>query len=110
MSTAAPHGAPSDAFRLFFPLGIVLGVAGVSIWPAYFLGLTPGFSGRAHAFVQADGFLYAFVAGFLLTSIGVPRLRVNRVLATVVGPVVALLFAIQPSAPPSENISPNPTA
>jgi uncharacterized protein involved in response to NO len=69
VSTAAPHGAPSDAFRLFFPLGIVLGVAGVSIWPAYFLGLTPGFSGRAHAFVQADGFLYAFVAGFLLTAI-----------------------------------------
>ena len=44
-------------------------MAGVSIWPAYFLGLTPGFSGRAHAFVQADGFLYAFVAGFLLTAI-----------------------------------------
>jgi uncharacterized protein involved in response to NO len=44
-------------------------VAGVSIWPAYFFGLTPGFSGRAHAFVQANGFLYAFVAGFLLTAI-----------------------------------------
>ena len=57
MSTAAPHGAPADPFRLFFPLGIVLGVAGVSIWPAYFFGLTPGFSGRAHAFVQADGFM-----------------------------------------------------
>jgi uncharacterized protein involved in response to NO len=54
---------------LFFPLGIVLGVAGVSIWPAYALGLTAGYSGRAHAFVQADGFLYAFVAGFLLTAI-----------------------------------------
>jgi uncharacterized protein involved in response to NO len=69
VSAAASHGAPTDPFRLFFPLGIVLGVAGVAIWPAYFLGLTPGFSGRAHAFVQADGFLYAFVAGFLLTAI-----------------------------------------
>src|SRR5207244_12233135 len=68
-SPGALHGTPSDPFRLFFPLGIVLGVAGVSIWPAYWLGLTPGFSGRAHAFVQADGFLYAFVAGFLLTAI-----------------------------------------
>jgi uncharacterized protein involved in response to NO len=47
----------------------VFGVAGASIWPAYFLGLTPGYSGRAHAFVQANGFLYAFVAGFLLTAI-----------------------------------------
>jgi len=87
VSTAAPHGAPSDPFRLFFPLGIVLGVAGVSIWPAYFFGLTPGFSGRAHAFVQADGFLYAFVAGFLLTAIprftgtDVPRRSVQYALA-----------------------------
>lgn len=31
--------------------------------------LTAGFSGRAHAFVQIDGFLYAFIAGFLLTAI-----------------------------------------
>jgi uncharacterized protein involved in response to NO len=68
-SGGALHGTPSDPYRLFFPLGIGLGVAGVSIWPAYFLGVTPGFSGRAHAFVQADGFLYAFVAGFLLTAI-----------------------------------------
>jgi uncharacterized protein involved in response to NO len=68
-AVGVPHGAPSDPFRLFFPLGIVLGVAGVSIWPAYYFGLTAGYSGRAHAFVQADGFLYAFVAGFLLTAI-----------------------------------------
>jgi uncharacterized protein involved in response to NO len=47
----------------------VLGAAGVSIWLAYGLGLTAGFSGRAHAFVQIDGFLYAFIAGFLLTAI-----------------------------------------
>lgn len=69
MSTPAPHGTPKDPYRLFFPLGIVLGIAGVSIWPAYSLGLTDTYSGRAHAFVQAEGFLYAFVAGFLLTAI-----------------------------------------
>ena len=50
MSSAAPHGAPTDAYRVFFPLGIVLGIAGASIWPAYVLGLTDTFSGRAHAF------------------------------------------------------------
>ena len=47
----------------------MLGIAGASIWPAYHLGLTATYSGRAHAFVQAEGFLYAFVAGFLLTAI-----------------------------------------
>jgi uncharacterized protein involved in response to NO len=63
------HGARSDPYRLFFPVGVVLGTAGVSIWLLYWLGLTAGYSGRAHAFVQIEGFLYAFIAGFLLTAI-----------------------------------------
>lgn len=63
------HGAPSDPYRVFFPLGVLLGTAGVSIWLLYWLGLTAGYSGRAHAFVQIEGFLYAFIAGFLLTAI-----------------------------------------
>ncbi|HEY2945683.1 MAG TPA: NnrS family protein [Vicinamibacteria bacterium] len=66
---SSPHGAPTDPYRLFFPLGILLGVAGVSIWLTYYLGLTAGYSGRAHASIQAEGFLYAFIAGFLLTAI-----------------------------------------
>jgi len=43
----------------------------VSIWPLYHYGVTEGYSGRAHAFVQTSGYLYAFIAGFLLTA--VPR-------------------------------------
>jgi uncharacterized protein involved in response to NO len=69
MSSPALHGTPKDAYRLFFPLGLVLGIAGASIWPAYYVGLTETYSGRSHAFVQVEGFLYAFVAGFLLTAI-----------------------------------------
>jgi uncharacterized protein involved in response to NO len=61
----------TDPYRIFFPLGIAFGLAGVSIWPLYTLGITATYSGRAHALVQADGFLYAFIAGFLLTA--VPR-------------------------------------
>jgi len=82
-----PHGKPTDAYRVFFPLGIVLGAAGVSIWPLYYYGLTEGYSGRAHALVQSEGFLYAFIAGFLLTAIPrftgtePPSLRVQYVLA-----------------------------
>ena len=64
-----PHGKPTDAYRILFPVGIVLGTAGVSIWPLYHYGVTEGYSGRAHAFVQTSGFLYAFIAGFLLTAI-----------------------------------------
>jgi len=43
----------------------------VAIWPLYSFGLTATYSGRAHALVQIYGFLYAFIAGFLLTA--VPR-------------------------------------
>src|SRR5262245_1948960 len=63
------HGKTTDAYRIFFPLGIFLGVIGVSIWPLYYFGIVDSYSGRAHAFVQTDGFLYSFVAGFLLTAI-----------------------------------------
>src|SRR5205814_2875685 len=63
------HGKTTDPYRIFFPLGIVLGACGVSIWPLYYYGVTEGYSGRAHALVQTDGFLYAFITGFLLTAI-----------------------------------------
>ncbi len=63
------HGKRTDPYRVLFPFGILIGIAGVSIWPAYYFGLTAGYSGRAHAFVQIEGFVYAFVAGFLLTAI-----------------------------------------
>jgi hypothetical protein len=63
------HGSSTDPYRIFFPLGIFLGLAGVSVWPFYFFGLTEGYSGRAHAFVQICGFLYSFASGFLLTAI-----------------------------------------
>ena len=63
------HGSPSDPYRIFFPLGIILGIAGVSIWPLYHWGVTSGYSGRSHAFVQTDCFLYAFIVGFLWTAI-----------------------------------------
>ena len=81
------HGQPTDPYRIFFPLGIVLGVMGVAIWPLYYFGVTANYSGRVHAFVQTDGFLYAFIAGFLLTAIprftgtDSPSRRIQYVLA-----------------------------
>src|SRR5262245_66327644 len=71
MSTesATRHGSTTDAYRIFFPLGIALGLTGVSVWPLYYFGITDGYNGRTHAFVQICGFLYSFAAGFLLTAI-----------------------------------------
>ena len=60
-----------EPYRVFFPLGMLCGLAGVAIWPLYSFGLTATYSGRSHGLVQVFGFLYAFIAGFLLTA--VPR-------------------------------------
>src|SRR5438128_743563 len=84
------HGKPTDPYRIFFPLGIILGVMGDSIWPLYYFGITQGYSGRAHAFVQTDGFLFSFIAGFLLTAIPrftgteAPSKKTQYVLAAIV--------------------------
>ena len=84
------HGSGTDPYRIFFPLGIILGACGVSIWPLYYYGFIESYSGRAHAFMQTDGFLYAFVAGFLLTAIPrftgtqPPSLRTQYVLAVII--------------------------
>src|SRR5258706_13137780 len=91
------HGKPTDPYRLFFPLGIILGVMGVMIWPLYYFGITEGYSGRAHAYVQTDGFLFSFIAGFLLTAI--PRFtgteapsRVAQYVMASIGTLSALAF------------------
>src|SRR5215510_15722186 len=63
------HGKLTDPYRIFFPLGIALGVTGVAMWPLYYFAFIASYSGRVHAYVQTDGFLYAFIAGFLLTAI-----------------------------------------
>jgi uncharacterized protein involved in response to NO len=94
------HGKTTDPYRVFFPLGIILGVMGVAIWPLYYYGFTEGYSGRAHAFVQIDGFLYSFIIGFLLTAIPrftgtePPALPVQYTLATIVG-ISALALEFQ---------------
>jgi len=91
--------APRDPYRLFFPLGALAGVAGVAIWPLFYFGVTSTYSGRSHALVQTVGFLYSFVAGFLLTA--VPRLTATdppglpaqwTLAATIIVSVVAAEF------------------
>jgi uncharacterized protein involved in response to NO len=86
------HGQSTDPYRVFFPLGILLGVMGVAIWPLYYYGVTAGYSGRAHAFVQTDGFLYSFVIGFLLTA--VPRFTGTEAPSRMVQYALAAIVAI----------------
>src|SRR5580692_3915357 len=94
------HGQSTDPYRVFFPLGILLGAMGVAIWPLYYYGVTEGYSGRAHAFVQTDGFLYSFIIGFLLTAVprftgtAAPSRRIQYALASIVA-ISAIAFEFQ---------------
>jgi len=96
MRESDPHGNPRDPYRIFFPLGILMGVAGVAMWPLYYWNVIGWYNGRSHAFVQTDCFLYAFIVGFLWTAIprftgaaGPGRLIQYVVAALIVGQGIA---------------------
>jgi len=62
------HGFFDEPFRIFFPTGIVLGIVGVALWPAYFLGFVATYPGTAHSRLMIEGFMASFIIGFLGTA------------------------------------------
>jgi uncharacterized protein involved in response to NO len=61
-----------EPFRIFFPAGVLAGIAGVSLWPLYFTGITEFYPGLGHARIMACGLFGAFILGFLGTAM--PRM------------------------------------
>ena len=57
-----------EPYRLFFPLGILIGMFGVSHWLFYALGWTENYSNTFHASIQMQGYMSCFIIGFLLTA------------------------------------------
>ncbi|EDY81543.1 NnrS protein [Verrucomicrobiia bacterium DG1235] len=57
-----------EPFRVFFPLGMILGVIGVLIWPLYFAGVLESYPLAAHLRLMIHGFLGSFVIGFLFAA------------------------------------------
>ncbi len=58
-----------EPFRLFFPLGILLGCAGVSHWLFYDLAWIKSYSKLLHGALQIQCFLMSFATGFLFTAL-----------------------------------------
>lgn len=58
-----------EPYRLFFPLGIGMGMVGMSPWFFYAFGLSATYSGFFHSSVQMMVYMNCFVAGFLMTFI-----------------------------------------
>src|SRR5471030_1438664 len=65
-----------EPFRLFFPIGLILGIIGVSLWPLYYAGLVTTYPGTAHARLMIEGFMASFIMGFLGTA--GPRITSTR--------------------------------
>jgi uncharacterized protein involved in response to NO len=59
-----------DPFRIFFPIGAALAIAGVFPWSLYVFGGT-GYPVEFHRAIMMNGFMLSFVSGFLMTA--VPR-------------------------------------
>ena len=57
-----------EPYRLFFPLGIILGILGVSPWFLYAFGWTTHYSGFYHSSMMILNYLPCFIIGFLLTA------------------------------------------
>jgi uncharacterized protein involved in response to NO len=73
LSRVAPPGIfVREPFRVFFPLGLLAGIAGVLLWPLFYAGKLTYQPNLAHARVMVEGLFGAFVLGFLGTAF--PRL------------------------------------
>lgn len=58
-----------DPYRLFFPLGVIIGIFGIGHWLFFALGWTKAYSGFYHSSIQMQAYMASFVMGFLLTSL-----------------------------------------
>lgn len=76
--------AAGEPFRLLFPLGAVLGIFGVLMWPLYFWKAIAVYPGHIHPRIMIEGFLTSFVIGFLGTAlprlVGAPRMALGETL------------------------------
>ena len=63
-----PINCCEEPFRLFFPIGALLGVLGVSLWPLFYGGVLVTYPSVAHARLMIEGFMASFVIGFLGTA------------------------------------------
>lgn len=57
-----------EPYRFFFPLGMLMALAGVFHWPLYFFGITQAPSAYFHSSLQTQAYLMCFVVGFLMTA------------------------------------------
>ncbi|MBV9672136.1 MAG: NnrS family protein [Verrucomicrobia bacterium] len=53
-----------EPFRIFFPVGLLLGAIGVSLWVLYYAGITALYPGVSHARMMIEGFIASSSSAF----------------------------------------------
>lgn len=95
-----------EPWRLLFPIGAVLAIAGVVPWLLFGLGEWPGWPVVEHSIVEIQGFLSTFLAGFLLTALprrtGTPPPSTGLVALAVVAPVATSALGMMRSLAASQ--------
>ncbi len=80
----------AEPFRIFFPLGLILGAIGVSLWPLFYWHVTTVYPAAPHMRLMIEGMMGSFVIGFLGTA--GPRLLEAKPMTAV---EVIVLLALQ---------------
>jgi len=80
----------AEPFRIFFPLGLLLGAVGVALWPLYVWHAIEFYPANTHVRLMVEGMMGSFIIGFLGTA--GPRLLEARPLSAV---ETSILFALQ---------------
>jgi uncharacterized protein involved in response to NO len=86
-----------EPYRLLFPLGALLGIAGVLPWLLFGVGASHRYDPVFHALALVQGFLACYVLGFLFTFVprrtGTPAPGVGQMLLALTLPVALTLAA-----------------
>ncbi|MCZ7592994.1 MAG: NnrS family protein [Kiritimatiellae bacterium] len=65
------HWRESEPYRLLFPVGILLALIGVGLWPLFLFKITTTYPIVAHPRLMIEGFSACFILGFLGTALPV---------------------------------------
>lgn len=85
-----------EPFRVLFPVGVLLGLAGVLPWLLFGGGFLRAWLGLFHALTMTEGFLVALAAGFLGTM--VPRRTGSAPLSSLELGIMLLALAALPAS------------
>jgi uncharacterized protein involved in response to NO len=58
----------AEPFRIFFPLGLFLGMIGVALWPLYVWHAIGFYPAQTHVRLMIEGLMGSFIIGFLGTA------------------------------------------